>query len=52
MRRIIYDKFNEGFEVLVVVGVKRAKFGDIRTWSPLEINRVSEEHFASIFRIE
>jgi hypothetical protein len=37
---------------MVVVVMKSSVFWDIMSCSPLEVNRVSKEHVASIFRAE
>jgi hypothetical protein len=41
-----------GFEVLTVVVIKSTIFWDITQCSPLKSTDVSEEHIASIFRVE
>jgi hypothetical protein len=41
-----------GFEVLTEVVLKSIIFWDIMPCSPLRVNDVSEEHIASIFRVE
>jgi hypothetical protein len=48
------DKHCVGFEALSAVVMKSSLFWDITPCSPLKVNRrfVSEEHVASIFRVE
>jgi hypothetical protein len=41
-----------GFEVLTAVVMKSSIFWDIMWCCQLKVNRVSEEHVASIFRVE
>jgi hypothetical protein len=41
-----------GFEVLTAVVMQITLFWDIMPCSPLKVTNVSEEHIASIFRIE
>jgi hypothetical protein len=41
-----------GFEVLTAVVMKISTFWDIKLRGPLTVDRVSEEHAASIFRVE
>jgi hypothetical protein len=40
------------FEVLTAVVVKSTVLLDITPCSPLRVNELSEEHIASIFRVE
>jgi hypothetical protein len=41
-----------GLEVFTAVVMKSTIFWDITPCSPLSVNRVSEEHITSIFRVE
>jgi hypothetical protein len=41
-----------GFEVLTAVVMKSSTFWDITQCSPLKFTVVSEEHVASLFRVE
>jgi hypothetical protein len=45
-------RYHVGFEVLTVVVMKSTIFWDIMPCSPLKSTDVSEEHIASIFRVE
>jgi hypothetical protein len=44
--------YNVGFEVLTAVVMKSSVFWDITPCSPSKANQCSEEHVASIFRVE
>jgi hypothetical protein len=41
-----------GFEVLTAAGIKNVSFWDITPYFPLTANRDSEEHVASVFKVE
>jgi hypothetical protein len=52
---VIYQKtiiFIVGFEVLTAMVVKSCIFWYTTSYSPLKVSDVSEDHVASIFRIE
>jgi hypothetical protein len=40
------------FEVLTPVVMKSSVFWELTPYSPLKVNKFSEEHIASIFRVE
>jgi hypothetical protein len=46
------NKQTGGFEVLTAVVMRSSVFWDITPCSPLKATDVSEEHVASIFRVE
>jgi hypothetical protein len=47
-----WKQTNVGFEVLTAVVMKSSIFWDIMPRSPLKVNDASEEHVASIVKIE